>query len=215
MTSKGVPWIFQTISIGFALVPYLEAVYFYLFKHYTPSEALTMEGKRIIRMGNMILLLHAVSIGAVILSWVCSHDDCYSDECGQDFPKRMMPLRLASLAFISSIGMPLFFPCRSIWVAFLSIFITQGSLIISALLLNISGPDMIVIFASSIVILFAVACYDGMIWSVYTSFSQFESALRVNVANENKEYLMKTQTEEMCNMIGIYVLIILFIILTY
>jgi hypothetical protein len=52
-------------------------------------------------------------------------------------------------------------------------------------------------------ILFATfLIYEGNIYGNYCVYVRFKMALIVKTESENKEYLLKTQTEEMRHMIG-------------
>ena len=200
----GVPDIYKASVYVRAFGPVLGWMYFYHFRRYVPSDVLTAEGKRIILLGNLIILLLAISLGAQLLVWVITRDDCYANICMQDYPKHIIPLRLLIRIIVASIGMPIFYSCHDASVAILSIFISMTTLFVSAMLLHAPTIDMISISFMSIVMVLMLASWEGSLYSTFVSYSKFESALRVKVSCENKEYLMKIQTDEMCHMIGMY-----------
>jgi cell shape-determining protein MreC len=103
---------------------------------------------------------------------------------------------------VGSIAMPMIYTCHDVSVCLLSIVITYSMLIVAAVLLHLPFLDIIYLSVVGIVIFVAVANYESNMFSIFTTFSKFELTLRAKVASENKEYLMKTQTEEMRHMIG-------------
>jgi hypothetical protein len=66
-------------------------------------------------------------------------------------------------------------------------------------LLNI---EVISLAVMGVIMFYTIAKYETEVLSNFISYSKFESALRVKVASENEEYLMRTQTEGMRHMIG-------------
>jgi hypothetical protein len=186
------------------IVPLLGWVYIYLYKKYKPSDVLTFEGKRIIWIGNMCVILQAVFSGVMSVIWVITQDNCRSDACMQDFPEKIIPLGLLIHQICGGIVMPLFYTVHDVSASIISISITFTTLIAVALLLKLPSAEVFYIILTGIVISMTLVSFEGGSFINYTSFSQFETALLVKVASENQEYLLKIQTEEMRHMIGKY-----------
>lgn len=209
--TDGVPGALKVIAGMRCCVPLILWTYVYLSSQYVNSNTLTTEGKRILFFGNMSLLLHASFTGATLIGWVLTRDDCQSDVCLQDVPKHILPLGFFGVALVGGFAMTLFFPRHDVYVCFLSMTINTSSLIMSAIWIQVDARDMFVVCVMSMVMFLITVGYEGNMLSIYTAFSKFEIALRANVASENKEYLMKTQTEEMRHMIGMSVCICVYV----
>lgn len=202
LLAEGIPSPIRVIAMLRLIVPVCVWLYFYLSSRYVPSNVLTAEGSRIIVLGNVILLLQTIFTGGMFLSWVATRDFCEHDLCLQDFPKKMLPLSFFTNIVVTSIGNPLFVTCHDVSACLLSVVITIIVLLSSTFLLHLDIIDSFAVGVMCAGIIFILFSYEGNVWIGYRSFSKFESVLRVHMANENNEYLLKTQTKEMRHMIG-------------
>ena len=199
----GVPFAMRLISyVTLLVLPLMQGLYFYLSKQYKHSNTLTVEGKGIILIGNINLILQAVFTGAILLAWVTTRHHCHSEVCLQDYPKKLLPIRYFAYLLTSSIGMPLFFTSHDFSISLISACISIAAMFLGALVLHVDSFDILAILISGITVLFILYSIEGAIYLAFTSYSKFETALRANIASENKEYLMNIQTEEMRHMIG-------------
>lgn len=198
---EGVPVSSKWILRLRCICPLLGWVYYYFASRHVLSIALTTEGKRLLRLGNAVILLYAAFMAAQILGWVLTRGDCHSDACLQNYPKNVLPSGLLNAAFATSIGAPVFF-VSSTSVCFLALFINISAVLIAAGLLKLSPSEIFGICLVGVIFSLILAAYKGGLLSIHTSYSKFKVALRESTACENSKYLMKVQTEEMCSMIG-------------
>jgi hypothetical protein len=82
--------------------------------------------------------------------------------------------------------------------------ISASCYISSAVLAQLPTNDVLLAICVCVILFVMIIGLEGHTLSLYMYFSNFETALRAKVASENKESLMKAQTEEMRHMIGIY-----------
>jgi hypothetical protein len=200
--NDGVPLLLRLTTYCRTIVPILEMVYIYLLKKHVHTDVLTSEGKIIIQIGNITILVQAIATVFMLVSWVITRDDCQSDVCHQDFPEKMIPLGMLLHQIIGGACMPIFFTCHDASACLFSSFLTFAAMIVAAVLLHLRSLDILYMFLFGLVIFFCNANYEITIFSNFMSYSKFESTLRAKVASENEEYLMKIQTEEMRHMIG-------------
>ena len=138
----------------------------------------------------------------MILLYALIRDVCHSDACLENYPKNLIPLGLMFFAVSGGIAMPMFYRAHDAWASLLGIIITYSIMLSSALILKLDSYDVMSICFVGLLIFFSLAIHEGTLLTNYTSYSKFETALREQMASENKEYLMKIQTEEMRHMIG-------------
>jgi hypothetical protein len=198
----GIPLMNRLINYLHIIVPLLAWVYIYFFRKYVHSNVLRSEGKRIIQLGNAVILMQSVFATVLLLVWVITHEDCHSDVCMQDFPKKMIPLGLLFQQFIGIVATPLLFTCHDVSACLRSVFITFSIFLVAAALRHLPFVELVLIFMLGCLTFFTLVSYESNIYSSFTSFCKFETTLRAKVDSENKEYLMKIQTEEMRHMIG-------------
>jgi len=199
---EGVPLALKVVAYARLLVPPIECAYLYFARRHIPSDALTAAGKRVILLGNVIILFQVLSLGALLLAWTLTRDTCHSDVCLDDYPKQLFPMKIFINIIIVTAGMPVIFPCHDVTVSFLSSFIAGLVMLASAVLLHMELVNILETIIVGITVFTIVFCFEGMFFSASASYSKFETALRANMTSENKEYLMKIQTEEMRHMIG-------------
>jgi hypothetical protein len=202
VTDHGVPLLFRLTTYCKVIGPLLNGIYIYLLKKYVCSNVLTSEGKRIFQCGNANILFQALSTSLMILSWAITRDDCHSDACLQNHPKQVFPLGLLIFQICGSFGMPLLYTCHDVSVCLISAFISFLLIVIAAVLLHMHFFDIFYIGLAGMVICISLVSYESNIYSTFKAYSQIESNVLAKVASENKEYLMKAQTEEMRHMIG-------------
>jgi hypothetical protein len=204
VTDPGVPLALRLVNYVKVIVPVCGWVYIYRYNQYDRADTLSTEGKRIIWLGNVCILAQAVFSGLMSLVWAITFPQCGSDACLQDFPPQIIPLGLLFHQVCGGVAMPLFYTCHDVSVALLAVVITYTTMIATAVVLDFKTIELFYILFSAVIISMTFVSYEGSRLSNFASFSDFESALRVRVASENKEYLMKIQTEEMRHMIGEY-----------
>jgi hypothetical protein len=203
VSTDGVPMALRLIAYVQLVIPLIAWVYYvFLSRRYVNSDTLTADGEKIMLLGNINLVVQAVCAAVFLLAWATTRDDCHSNLCLQDYPKHAVPLHAAIRVAVISIGMPIFFSCHNVYVSFISLFILLSAFLASVVILHVEPIEIgasVFMAISMICILF---CYQGNLFSSYNSYKNLESVLRVNVASENNEYLMKLQTKEMRHMIG-------------
>jgi hypothetical protein len=202
VTTPGVPLFYQLTNYFKVLCPVLNGIYIYLLKKHVHLNVLTSKGKLIFQFGNINILFQALSTSLMILSWVITHDDCHSDACLQNHPKQVFPLGLFIFPICGSFAMPMLYTCHDVSVCLISAFISFLLMVVAAVLLHMNFLDTFYIGLAGIVILISLVAYESNIYSTFKAYSQIESNVLAKVASENKEYLMKIQTEEMRHMIG-------------
>ena len=202
VSGNGVPLSYKIINYLALIVPMAGWLYIFLYRRYIDSKDLEKNGKIIIWVGNMCIISQALLTGLMSIIWVLSHDDCNSDACLQDSPDDVYPLELLFHHICGGIAMPLFYTCHHALSSFIAVFVTYATMTFTAILLRMDPGQIMYILLTAVVISMALTVYEGSVYANFTSYYKFENALRVKVASENKEYLMKVQTEEMRRMIG-------------
>ena len=184
------------------LISMIGWVYIYRSKKYVPASVLNAEGKRIMLLGDCIIIVNSLVTAVMFMVWALTFDDCESHVCEEDSPDGTMPTMGFLFAISGSISFPIFYPCHHGIANLLSIVIIYSSMLALGIVRHIEAGGLMGIVVVGIVIFFTFLILDGSILSNYSSYSQFESTLRLKLASENKEYLMKIQTEEMRHMLG-------------
>mmetsp|Transcript_8270 Transcript_8270/g.15589 ORF Transcript_8270/g.15589 Transcript_8270/m.15589 type:complete len:765 (-) Transcript_8270:230-2524(-) len=203
VSEPGVPPLYKLANYVKLIVPFLGWVYIYAYSQYDASnDSIGYCGKRIILLGNSCIILQALLTGLLSIVWVITHEQCSAEPCLEGFPSQIIPLGLLFHQICGGVAMPLFYSCHDVFASILSVFITYSTMIITALLLHMKTTDVIYIFLTAVVISMAFVTYESSLFSNFTSFSRFEIALREQLVSENKESVMKLQTEEMRHMIG-------------
>ena len=193
----------QVVVCVSLLVPICEWIYIHLLKkHLQGGESRPQGETRIIWLGNATMMLQSACMGLLLLSWSLGRNSCESAVCWEDFPEHIIPLPLLSQVICIGVAMPLVFSCHSTIFAQLSLIISYSLLFTTGLILKMPIADFLVIVSMFVFTFFTVVTYEYTVYLNYKSFSKFEFALRKKVESENKELLMKIQTEEMRNMIG-------------
>jgi hypothetical protein len=202
VTDTGVPLFYLSMTYLRIIVPCIGWAYFYLLKKHVYSNVLGSAGKRVIQLGNVVILMQSLCSSLTLLAFALTRDDCHSDKCLQDFPKQMIPLGMVFHQFLGGIVMPMLYTCHDVSVSLFSVFIYFSSMLAAAVILHLPLDEIIYISLMGIVTFFCLASYEINIYSGFTSICKFETTLLAKVDSENKEYLMKIQTEEMRHMIG-------------
>jgi hypothetical protein len=202
MGSHGIPFSYKVVNYLRVLVLVVGWAYIYFLKKYKPSDVLSKEGKRIIRVGNAAIVLQALMSALILLIWVLTHDDCHSDVCLEDTPKKIIPLGTLLHQIMAGIAMPMFFVCHDVSACLLSISITYVMMLVAGVLLHLPSLDLFYVTFMGMSVFVYFINYEINTFEIYSSYIKFEFTLREKVASENKEYLMNIQTEEMRHMIG-------------
>jgi hypothetical protein len=92
--------------------------------------------------------------------------------------------------------------CHDAAACFLSIVVAYSLMFVAGCILHLSIADLGYIAAMGVCILIVFVSYEGHEVVMFKSYYSFERTLRQKVESENKEYLMKIQTEQMRCMIG-------------
>jgi hypothetical protein len=184
------------------LLPLLGWAYIYKLKKYVPSDVLNVEGRRILFLGDCLLIMQSLIVGSVLLTWIVTYDNCESSHCGADLPENTLPLALVLYVFVGSIATPLFYTCHHVFASLLSIVIAYSMLLAVGIMAHVHSNELLSLFVISVLMFYVLACHQGVILSNYYNYSSFETTLRMKVTSENQEFLMKVQTEEMRHMIG-------------
>ena len=119
--SPDIPLFLQVASYIRILVVILSWTYAYLLKKYEHAGVLSKEGRRIIQVGNAVMILQAICSGLLLISLVVTSDECQSEACLQDTPKQTIPMKVIFQHVIGSMIMPLFFTCHDVSTCLLSI----------------------------------------------------------------------------------------------
>lgn len=98
--------------------------------------------------------------------------------------------------------MPMFYMSHDALAAVVSFTISFSMLLASALVLDVHNKDIASTLMAWTMLFISLAIYEGNVYTNFTLYSKFESSLRQRLESENKEYIMKLQTEEMRHMIG-------------
>jgi hypothetical protein len=177
--------------------------YVYLLKHYSQvGDVLSKEGRRVIQIGNAVIIVHALYSSFVLIALIMSQDECNSVVCMQDIPAKTIPLGVTFQHVIGSIVVPLFFTCHDVSACFLSIFIAYSLMVVAGALQYLPVLDLVYIGVMGVMVFLVFVSYEVNAFFSFSSYSQFEATLLAKVASDNKEYLMQIQTEEMRHMIG-------------
>jgi hypothetical protein len=198
----GVPMIIRAMDWARLVVLIMGVLYVYLLRSVPCSKYLTPQGKRVFYVGNSVLILQSLATGLVIVFWAMSRDHCHSDHCLQDFPLQAIPLNQIFHQVIGSVGVPVCVRCHDAAACFLSIVIAYSLMFVAGCILHLSIADLGYIAAMGVCILIVFVSYEGHEVVMFKSYYFFERTLRQKVESENKEYLMKIQTEQMRCMIG-------------
>jgi hypothetical protein len=205
LANPGIPvFLLVTVYVRLA-IPILGCLYVYLLKRYharAVDNVLSKEGRRVIQIGNAVIIVHALCSSFVLIALIMSQDECSSDACLQDIPAKTIPLGVTFQHVIGSIIMPLFFTCHDVSACFLSIFIAYSLMVVAGALQYLPVLDLVYIGVMGVMVFLVFVSYEVNAFFSYSSYSQFEATLLAKVASDNKEYLMQIQTEEMRHMIG-------------
>jgi hypothetical protein len=202
LTNTGVPLPYQLIISLRNIVPFLGWIYIYKLNKYVPSDALISQRNDIMFLGDRISILQSVNVGVMLLIWTIYHDECNSSACDGNLARGVMPLGTILYVVMGSFAMPMFYTCHHVYASLVSIVITYSMMLATAIVMGLANVDKFAVIVIGIIIFYSMASFEGIIFSNYSNYSKFASALLVKVASENKEYLMKIQTEEMRHMIG-------------
>ena len=136
------------------IVPILCWTYLYLSKKYDhcSSDVHIAAGKRLVFLGNTILVTHALFAGFMVLAFAFTRDSCHSEVCLQDYPEHMLPFGLLCYVVGTSIAMPMFFRAHTVKACILSVSISCSMVFASAILLKVSTVDVISIAWFSILV---------------------------------------------------------------
>ena len=190
------------IFLRFLIVLFLGGGYVYLTRKIANSATFRQsDGTKLLRVGNAFVTLLGILEGTMLLTWALTIGDCEVFWCEAD--KNMIPLTRVLFMVGSSIAVPIFFGCHSTKVSLFSTFSINICIVVVAIQRNLLQVEILAIVVMGILMLYTVAKLETQVVSNFISYSKFESALRVKVASENEEYLLRTQTEEMRHMIGV------------
>jgi hypothetical protein len=203
VSEPGVPTLLKLANYVKLIVPSLGWMYIYLYSQYEQSEIKRLkDGRRIIILGNICIILQSFFTGLLSIVWVITKDHCSAEACLEEFPEKIIPLGLLFHQICGGVAMPLFYSCHDVFSIILSIVISYSAMLVTAILLHMDNVDVVYIFLTALVISMVLAKYECGIFSNFFSFSRFEIALREQISSENKECVLKMQTEEMRHMIG-------------
>ena len=192
-----------TVCIKATVMPVFVWLYFYRSKHYVHSDTLNIKGKRMMMLGSGLLVTQALLVSALLLFQELTHDDCESDLCEEDLLDRNLPMKGFLYAVSGSISIPIFFPYHHAIANLFAIVTIYSTMFAVAIMRNVHGTDLLGVAVLGVLIFFTFVILNGSLFLNYSSYSKFETALRLKLASENKEYLTKIQTEEMRHMIGV------------
>ena len=194
-------WLSLSIWLRPINIPFIWG-YVFFSKKYVHSDELGKDGKRILNLGNMLILLHAAFAASYLLSWAHARNGCSHEACFPDFPDKMIPIRIMMYSIGGGIALPMFYPIHSAWVGILASLVIYSALFAASVLVNMSYFDMFSVLAVALIIFFSTVSFESNVLSIYISSMQFEAAYRVKCDSENKEYHMNKQKEEMRHMLG-------------
>jgi hypothetical protein len=192
------------ICIRATIFPLTGWAYIYSMKKYTTSDVLNETGKNVMLVGDLMLIIQALLMGAIMFLIAITHDSCESEGCDEDLADNTLPISVVYIAVSQSISMPIIYPCHHIFATLLATAISYTSMLIMAALLNVE--DGLVFFAVAFmgfIVFFTFVTLEGSYYSIFRSISKFEDARRLKVASENHKHHLKIQTEEMRHMIGV------------
>jgi hypothetical protein len=189
------------ILLRFPFILFLGVVYLYLSKKIAHSPTFNpSDGTKLMNIGNALVMSQAIFEGAMMLIWAFTIGDCEISWCQAD--KNIIPLTRVIYMLGGSIANPIFYGCHSTKASLSSICCIFASIIIVAVQRHVPRIELFALVIMAIIMFYTIVKYETQVLSNYISYSKFEKALRVKVASENEEYLMKIQTEEMRHMIG-------------
>ena len=196
------------ILLRFPFILFLGVVYLYMSKKIAHSPTFNpRDGTKLMKIGNALVMSQAIFEGAMMLIWAFTIGDCEISWCQAD--KNIIPLTRVIYMLGGSIANPIFYGCHSTKASLSSICCIFASIIVVAVERHVQRIELFALVIMAIIMFYTIVKYETQVLSNYISYSKFESALRVKVASENEEYLMKIQTEEMRHMIGAYYLHVL------
>lgn len=201
LSSPGGPLWAKIVMYGSAVVPVLGWTYTYLYRKYEFSDVIGWQGRRILILGNLCIILHSLFSGMTLLLWALNRD-CDHPVCLPDFPEKVMPHGLLLQLFTGAVVMPMFYISHDSLAALVSFLTSFSLLLATAIILDMPKRDIASTLLISAMLLISLSIYEGSVRINYTLYSKFEKSLREQLASENKEYLLKLQTEEMRHMIG-------------
>jgi hypothetical protein len=189
------------ILLRFPFILFLGGFYVYLSKKIAHSTTFNPnDGTKLMKIGNALVVSQAIFEGAMMLIWAFTIEDCEVSWCQAD--KNIIPLTRVIYMLGGSIANPIFYGCHSTKASLSSICCIFASILVVAVQRHVPRIELFSLVIMAIIMFYTIAKYETQVLSNYISYSKFESALRVKVASENEEYLMKIQTEEMRHMIG-------------
>ena len=189
------------ILLRFPFILFLGVVYLYLSKKIAHSPTFNpSDGTKLMNIGNALVMSQAIFEGAMMLIWAFTIGDCEISWCQAD--KNIIPLTRVIYMLGGSIANPIFYGCHSTKASLSSICCIFASIIVVAVERHVQRIELFALVIMAIIMFYTIVKYETQVLSNYISYSKFEKALRVKVASENEEYLMKIQTEEMRHMIG-------------
>jgi hypothetical protein len=192
-----------TVLLRFPVFLFLGGYYVYLSKKMVHSTVFNQsDGTKLMKIGNALVMSQAILEGAMMMLWAFTIGDCEVSWCQAD--KNIIPLTRVIYILAVSIANPIFYGCHSTKVSLSFVCVSFASIIVVAVQRHIHRLELLSLAVLGIIMFYTIAKYETQVLSNYISYSKFESALRVKVASENEEYLLKIQTEEMRHMIGAY-----------
>jgi hypothetical protein len=198
----GIPLPLRIVFCVNCVVPLLGWAYIYSLKEYVPSDVLNAKGKRIMMLGDAMLIIQSLAMGTLLLTWISTYDDCESTRCGANLPDKTLPLAMVLFCVVGNIAAPLFYTCHHVFSSLLSIVIPYSALVAVGFMAHLNALDLVGLFGLGIIMFYVRVLYQKKLFSNYSNSASLESTLRMKVTSENQEYLMKIQTEDMRHMIG-------------
>ena len=191
------------ILLRFLIVLFLGGAYVYLTRKIANSTIFDQsDGTKLLRIGNALVMALGLLEGTMMLTWAFTIGDCEVFWCKAD--KNMIPLTRILYLVGGGFANPIFYGCHSSKTSLTSSFYIYICVFVVAIQRKLLNVEVFSVAVMGIIMFYTIAKYETEVLSNFISYSKFESALRVQVASENKEYLMRTQTEEMRHMIGPY-----------
>ena len=200
--APGSPTYLRFTMMGSMLVPVCGWTYTYLYKSYSYSDVLGWKGRRIVILGNTCIILQSFFSGLSVLLWALNRDSCNHSTCLPDYPEEIIPYGAVMQLVTGAVAMPMFYMSHDALAAVVSFTISFSMLLASALVLDVHSKDIASTLMAWTMLFISLAIYEGNVYTNFTLYSKFESSLRQRLESENKEYIMKLQTEEMRHMIG-------------
>jgi hypothetical protein len=139
----GVPLIYQVAVCARIIIPIVGWMYIYFSRKYVHSDVLSVEGKRIILLGNLVIFLQAFFAGIMLIIWKLAQDDCRNVACFEDHPHGLIPATMLFYSINGSIAVPIFYKCHNAYVPLFSVIMTYVLMFIGGLLVHVSIFDLI------------------------------------------------------------------------